>query len=82
MSDGWLKCSVTEGMFSDESAVTYSVGAGQREYSFFVPKSKVRENGFPAVRVSVVRNGQQTLAIFPNDLRSAVPVRESDLSNQ
>lgn len=79
MNEQWLRCTVQDGMFSDEVAVTYRPAQhAAREYSFFVPRSSVRlEEG--RVKVRVFREGQVAWAVFPNETQSLVAVDESDL---
>lgn len=79
MNERWLRCTVQDGMFSDEFAVTYRpANRAAAEYSFFVPRSTVRpEEG--RVKVRVFQQGPVAWAVFPNEMQSLVPIDESDL---
>lgn len=79
MASRWLRCKVARGMFSDEFSVTCRAHAGS-DFSLFVPKERVREDQQPAVQVEeIARRDDVTLAVFPNDARTAVAVRTLDL---
>lgn len=79
--EGWLKCSVERGMFSDEVAVTYPA-EGPALTSVFVPSVNVRgtPGGPGLVRVRVARSANAILAILPTSYQDSVPVSEADLS--
>ncbi len=81
MSRGWLKCTVTQGMFSDERAIAYSRYASQPyEYSVFVPATLVREQEPTAVSVNIIRDNGHTYVVLPDDVRTVIPVNPDDLT--
>lgn len=81
MSEKWLQCRIAKGMFSDETAVTYSL-PGSRKTSVFVPSQFVRKDvgDTGRVKVLVYTKGPQTWAILPNESREEVLVRVDDIS--
>lgn len=80
MSNGWLKCGIFKGMFSDEVAVKVSSAQGD-DTSFFVSREKVvgAVNGEGKVRVRIFREGDIAWAILPTENAVTIAVRESDL---
>lgn len=76
MSDQWLKCLVTEGMFSDESVVQITTLADQ-QLSFFVPTSATRDNQLKVHVIERTKDG--TLVVIPNENRSIVPVSSNKI---
>jgi hypothetical protein len=81
MSEKWLLCRISKGMFSDETAVTYSP-PGSRKTSVFVPSKfvKMDTGDIGRVKVLVFTKGGQTWAILPNENREEVLVRADDIS--
>jgi len=81
MSEKWLLCRIAKGMFSDETAITYS-WPGSRETSVFVPSQFVRKDDGDTGRVKVLvfSKGPQTWAVLPNENREEVLVRAADIS--
>jgi hypothetical protein len=70
-------------MFSDEVAVKFKSSRGDSR-SFFVPKGVVSgepgDDGSDArIRVSVYHADHHWWAVVPNEMQTAVPVREQDL---
>jgi hypothetical protein len=53
---GFLKCTVTSGMFSDEKAVTVVDVTGE-QHSFFVPKKTIRGDSSVTVTIQPAKNG-------------------------
>lgn len=71
----WLRCEISDGMFSDEVIVT-ARSVGGEDVAVFVPRSAVRDE-----RVSVrafPRDGD-TIAILPDESRTVVAVSPSHL---
>lgn len=79
----WLQCSIDEGMFSDELAVTYP-SSGQWQKSVFVERSDVkgRAGTVGKVRVTVVRRNGALLATLPSPERDIVYVNAEDISEE
>jgi hypothetical protein len=79
MTQGWLKCRVFKGMFSDELAVTCG------GTSVFVPKENVNaasaEGGAVdgSVHVRFFREGKTVWAILPAESQPIVQIDEADL---
>ena len=83
MSEKWLNCKVTDGMFSDELAVTCHSLSGA-ETSVFVPSEKVvrgEATNEGRVKVEVFSDGSRTWAVLPNDSRDEILVGEKDISS-
>ncbi len=76
MSEGWLKCQVFKGMFSDELAVNYRDKA-----SVFVHKNEVKRGAGEEgqVRVHYFRSNGTTWAVLPSEDQSVIVVEEADL---
>jgi hypothetical protein len=68
---GWLRCRLTNGMFSDELAV-------------FVPRAYVRnvQDQLGQVQVDVFVQGGTQYAVMPNARRDIVRVEEADHLDQ
>ncbi len=81
MSDGWLRCRIFKGMFSDELAIAYTSKRDGKEASFFVPKSQVvGDIDAPGkVKVRYFRQGNTAWAVLPTDYQTAIPVDDADL---
>jgi hypothetical protein len=79
MSEGWLKCQVSKGMFSDELTVKY----GDKD-SVFVHKSQIRGGAEKQgqVRVYYFRSNGTTWAVLPSEAQAVVAVEEGDLVTQ
>lgn len=79
MTQGWLKCRVFKGMFSDELAVTCG------ETSVFVPKENVNAaspEGGPVdgqVHVRLFKEGKTMWAILPAESQPIIQIDEADL---
>lgn len=80
MSDMWLRCSVFQGVFSDEVAVAISPKEGD-SVAFVVARSQVVGNPDQAgkVRVRLFRQGESVWAELPTENRTVIPVNEADL---
>ena len=80
MSNGWLKCEIFKGMFSDEVAIRVAAKRGETS-SYFVSKDQVEGpiNGPGKVKVRVYRQGETSWAVLPTENAASIPVRESDL---
>lgn len=78
MSEGWLKCKILKGMFSDEKAMVYPAESATSS-SFFVPKDKVRE-GDGTVHVRVFHEGNTVWAVVPAESQPVIPIDEKDLT--
>ncbi|MEX2212618.1 MAG: hypothetical protein WD768_00725 [Phycisphaeraceae bacterium] len=70
MSEDWLKCDISEGMFSDERAVTYG------DMSVFVPEDSVDNE---AVKVMTFEDEGGIFAVLPTSDRAIIAVKKSDL---
>lgn len=81
-SECWLNCLVDRGMFSDEVAVTYPMD-GEPLRSVFVPASAVRGEAGQrgSVRVKLLRNSNQLLAVLPSANPEIVAVSERDVNS-
>ncbi len=81
MTQGWLKCHILKGMFSDERVVVFHRINGER-YSEFVPANKVRgEIGTDGqVEVAVYCDDGTSFAQLPTEYRELVAVQEGDLA--
>lgn len=73
MSEGWLACEVSDGMFSDERAVTYG------DTSVFVPADDVRQD---VVKITYFTDQGGVFAILPTAERTIIPINEADLRGQ
>jgi len=80
MTQRWLKCKVSAGMFSDERVVELRVKLGHAR-TFFVPADRVLDQGAGEgqIQVGVVTQGEVTLVILPTPSRDVVPCAEDDL---
>ena len=73
-----LRCQVSNGMFSNERAITCQSLAG--EISVFVPKEAVHENnGSSTVRVYAFRSPQAWGAILPTEDSLVIAVDQHEL---
>lgn len=81
MADGWLRCNIVKGMFSDELAIVYTLKKQGKEASFFVPKDQVvgAVDSQGKVKVRVFRQGNTSWAVLPTEYQDAIPVDEADL---
>lgn len=84
MTEAWLRCSVSKGMFSDELAVTIPGTWGEHEItSVFVPRDLVRHPSPPPteghVKVRSYFKDSTWWAILPTEYDLAIPVKSSDL---
>ena len=79
MTERWLKCSILKGMFSDEYAI--KLGTEKDPMSFFVPREMVRGNinEKGQVKVRVMLEGKDPLAVLPTCEQSIIPVSGQDL---
>lgn len=78
--EGWLKCRVVKGMFSDEfTVVVHRRGNGTVE--FFVSSKDVKKQADETgtVRVKVFQRQDGPWAELPTPYRDAVPVEEGEL---
>ncbi|HUS45690.1 MAG TPA: hypothetical protein VM219_06625 [Phycisphaerae bacterium] len=78
MTQGWLKCRILKGMFSDESTMVYHPPKSRTASSFFVPKDKVRE-GDGAVSVRFFHEGDTVWAVLPAENQPVIPVNKEDV---
>lgn len=80
MKQGWLKCRVLKGMFSDERAVVVRMKNGNTT-SMFVPSSSVKgevdHDG--KVRVEVFEGDGAVWAVLPTEYRESVPINDDDV---
>lgn len=85
MSEKWLRCTIGQGMFSDELAVTVSPRPENptEVTSVFVPKSLVRTdegtNHRGRLKVETYQRDTIWWAILPTEDQINIPVREIDL---
>jgi len=84
MNESWLRCSVSQGMFSDELAVTIPNALDEEDTtSVFVPLDLVRRPNPPQteghVKVRAYLQNSIWWAILPTEYGLAIPVRDSDL---
>ena len=83
MSERWLRCFVTKGVFRDEWVVRVRLAGTER--SLFVPRDKVRitRTGDPesegSIAVKVFSEGPKIFALLPSESDMVVPVTEADL---
>jgi hypothetical protein len=79
----WLNCLLDKGMFSDEVAVTYP-GQGTNRISVFVPRDSVKgEPGtYGKVRVNLVEQSGELMAILPSAGNDIVFVSETDVADR
>ena len=77
MTQGWLKCQILKGMFSDESTMVYPPESPTAS-SFFVPKDKVRE-GDGAVSVRFFHEGETVWAVLPAENQPVISVNKDDV---
>lgn len=85
MNEKWLKCTVHEGMFSDEYSVTVAPKqrSGRDVTSVFVPRDLVRRKSEDSpeglLQVRVYRQGSTWWAVLPSENQVAIPVGDADL---
>jgi hypothetical protein len=72
----WLTCQVSKGMFSDECSVLVQTLHGN--VSVFVPTDAI-DNLKHRVRVRVLQEGAQAVAVMPDEHQSIVSVNASEL---
>jgi hypothetical protein len=72
MSEGWLACGISKGMFSDEVAISY------RDVSVFVSKELV-DAGHRKLRVKFFNAGSSVWVVLPTPTQDVVEVDRSDL---
>ncbi len=80
MTQGWLKCHILKGMFSDERVVVFHIINGER-YSEFVPADQVQGNigTDGAVSVSIYHKDGTSFAELPTEYRELYAVKDGDL---
>ena len=80
MTQGWLKCHILKGMFSDERVVVFHLVDGER-YSEFVPADKVQGeiNTDGTLAVGIYRQNGASFAELPTEYSDLVAVPEEDL---
>ncbi len=80
MTQGWLKCHILKGMFSDERVVVFHLVNGER-YSEFVPAEKVRGeiNSDGALAVGIYRQDGASFVELPNEYQDLFAVADKDL---
>lgn len=80
MTEGWLKCRILKGMFSDERVVVFHLSNGER-YSEFVPADKVRGeiNSEGTLAVGIYRQDGSSFAELPTNYSDWVAVPNEDL---
>lgn len=79
--NGWLRCRLDVGMFSDEIAVTYPPTNPHWQKSVFVPRIHVRERD-GLVHVHIVNKDGERYAVLPSPRRDIVRFEEADLVQQ
>jgi 3-dehydroquinate synthase class II len=72
----WLACQISRGMFSDERSVVVQTIHGN--VSLFVPVDSVDDKE-QRVRVRVLEEGTQAVAVMPDEHQSIVNVNSSEL---
>lgn len=80
MTQQWLKCSVSKGMFSNERVIIFNI-KGNGSLEEFVPADKVEgqgKNGRVKVRVITRDDGQW--AVLPTPYGKTVPVEPAQLA--
>ena len=82
-TQGWLKCRLDKGMFSDERAVTYPE-TGDWQKSVFVPVNATEGSpgGIGRVQVQIVSRDGRTLCVLPSANRDIVTASEEDVTSQ
>ncbi len=83
MTQGWLKCRILKGMFTDERVVVFHNCNGER-YSEFVPADRVRGDidSEGAVSVVVYHKDGSSFAELPTEYGELYAVKEGDLVSQ
>lgn len=78
--EGWLKCRVVNGMFSDEFTVVIR-RRGNGSVEFFVPNDQVKRGTGEcgSVRVKVFRRHDGPWVELPTPYGDSVPVEEAEL---
>jgi hypothetical protein len=76
----FLRCTIKEGMFSDEVVVEVRRKKGGSQ-TFVVDKTAVNVDaeGCGRVRASVVRRNDTTWAVLPTEYRETIPAMDEDL---
>lgn len=81
MTQHWLNCEITKGMFSDEVTVVIRAHDGEK-VAAFVPRDRVdghvEERG--RVKVRVFENVGRRFAVLPNESQTVVDVDDSQLA--
>ena len=79
MAQSWLKCRVSNGMFSNERMIiVHRKGNGSVE--FFVPQESVEGEGEDArVQVEVLDRKDSKWAVLPTPYRDSIPINEEEL---
>jgi hypothetical protein len=74
--NGWLRCRLDDGMFSDEMAVTYPATQHERQMSVFVPSAYVRPESKHCgdVMVEVLEAAGARFAVLPSSERDIVRI--------
>jgi hypothetical protein len=80
MAQQWLKCRVSEGMFSNERVIVFR-GKGNDSIEEFVPADmvEVREGQEGRVRVFIVTRDDGPWAILPTPYSKTVPIDKEQL---
>lgn len=73
----WLKCNISQGMFSDEFTVVVRTHRGE-DFSVFVPREAADAQA-NRVRVRAEEHNGMAIAVLPDENQSVVQVPSSDL---
>jgi hypothetical protein len=73
----WLKCTISNGMFSDEFTVTVHSRNGD-PIAVFVPRQAADDEN-KRVKVKTFEREGRTIAVLPDEHQSVVDVKDSDL---
>lgn len=81
MSEVFLICKVSRGMFSDEAVVELP-REGRRQIIFTVPKSNVESdaNGNGKLKALLLTRGEEKWAKLPTTYGDTIPVDERDFA--
>lgn len=75
----WLRCSVSEGMFSNERVIIVR-RKGNGSVEFFVPQESVQGKGDNGrVQVEIFERPDSKWAVLPTPYRDSIPVDEAEL---
>lgn len=79
MAQQWLKCNVSEGMFSNERVIAFNM-RGNGSLEEFVPADKVEGQGKDGrVKVRVITRDDGQWAVLPTPYSETVPVELTQL---